>query len=139
MIVNFRLFFHTAIYIHNLTHKVLHSVNDGQVFLTTLSLLKSEACPYYTSDIDADNELEGLELVDGIAEDGMKKKLCKIGAVTTIEQCRKWVVDMSKPNKEGEAWKAFWTIPPNVIQLEITFGGSNAPIYHRAGWKTKTL
>ncbi len=99
-------------------------------------MLKPELAPTYTSDIDPDNELEGLELVDGIVEDGVKKKLFMIGAVTTIEQCHKWVVYMSKSNTEGKAWKAFWTIPPNVIQLEITFGGSNAPIYHGTGWKT---
>ncbi len=115
------------------------TVNDGQVLMTMLPLLKSELVPTFTTDIDPDNELEGIELVGDIEEDGIKKKLCKIGAGTTNEQFRKWVVEMSQPDKEGEAWKAFWTIPLNVILVEITFGGSNAPICHGAGWKTKTL
>jgi hypothetical protein len=32
-----------------------------------------------------------------------------------------------------------WTVPLNVIMVEITWGGSNAPICHGAGWKHRTL
>ena len=40
-------------------------------------------------------------------------------------------------DKRGGAWN--WTLPLNVIMVEITFGGSNAPIYHGAGIGNQTL
>lgn len=58
----------------------------------------------------------------------------KIGAATTNDQFRAWCLD-NGPN--GGKWQ--WTIPLNVIMVEITFGGSNAPICHGSGLRNKTL
>ena len=54
--------------------------------------------------------------------------LVKVGAGTTNEQFREW----SFKQKE-------WCMPMNVIMVEITFGGSNAPICHGAGLKHSSL
>jgi hypothetical protein len=60
------------------------------------------------------------------------KALCKIGPATTNEQFRRWCLDPSGGNLK-------WTVPFNVIMLEITWGGSNATICHRAGLQNETL
>jgi hypothetical protein len=56
------------------------------------------------------------------------KAFCKIGAGTTNEQFRKWCFENKKVS-----------LPFNVIMVEITFGGSNAPICHGAGFSSQTL
>ena len=58
--------------------------------------------------------------------------LCKIGTATTNEQFREWCLSKSGGNK-------LWTLPLNVIMVEITFGGSISPICHGAGIRNKTL
>ena len=65
-------------------------------------------------------------------EDGVTKALCRIGAATTNEQFRRWCLD-----ERGGDWA--WTVPLNVIMVEITWGGSNAPICHGAGLRNRTL
>jgi len=115
------------------------TVNDGQVLISLLPLPKAENIPSYASDIDPDNELQGIELLDKfVEEEGIKKRLCKIGASTTNEQFRRWVINNSRDD-QNDSWKPWWTLPLNVILVESTFGGSNAPICHGAGLKTKTL
>ncbi|KAM3500823.1 hypothetical protein MY11210_009456 [Beauveria gryllotalpidicola] len=54
--------------------------------------------------------------------------LVRVGCATTNEDFRRWCLQNRK-----------WTLPLNVIMVEITFGGSNAPICHGAGHKLKTL
>jgi hypothetical protein len=61
------------------------------------------------------------------------KFLLRIGASTTNDQFRQWCLDMNT----GGKYK--YTLPLNVIMVEITFGGSNAPICHGAGIKHETL
>merc|ERR1712038_2068180 len=73
-----------------------------------------------------------------VVEDGIKKRLCKIGSGTTNEQFREWIIQNSLDRK-NDTWKPWWTLPLNVIMVEITFGGSNGPICHGAGKKTTTL
>ena len=65
-----------------------------------------------------------------IAQDG-SSILCKVGAATTNEQFREWCVSQDTPLK--------WTLPLNVIMVEITFGGSFSPICHGAGIGNRTL
>jgi hypothetical protein len=52
----------------------------------------------------------------------------KIMAGTTNEYFRKWCFENKK-----------WCIPFNVIMVEVTFGGTNAPICHGAGLSSSTL
>lgn len=62
------------------------------------------------------------------------KNLIEIGAATTNDQFRQWCLT----DGEGQGnWK--YTLPLNVIMVEITFGGSNAPICHGAGLDKETL
>lgn len=104
---------------------------DGQVLI---SLLPPEVVgiPATAPPIDPQNELQGIKLVGRVREDGVTKALCRIGAATTNEQFRRWCLD-----EGGGAWA--WTVPLNVIMVEITWGGSNAPICHGAGLRHKTL
>lgn len=115
------------------------TVNNDQVLVSMLPIPKAENIPSLATEIDENNELQGVTLLeDTITEDGVEKRLCKIGAATTNEQFRKWVV-RNAFNEKTETWGDWWTIPLNVILVEITFGGSNAPICHGSGIKTKTL
>lgn len=40
-------------------------------------------------------------------------------------------------SQSGGQWN--WSVPLNVIMVEITWGGSNGPICHGAGWRNQTL
>ena len=105
---------------------------DGQVLISMLPLDVVENLPASHPPIDPRNELEGIELDGTIVEDGVTKALCRLGAATTNEQFRRWCLD-----DRGGAWA--WTVPLNVIMVEITWGGSNAQICHGAGLRHKTL
>jgi len=52
----------------------------------------------------------------------------KVGAGTINDDFRKWCFDNKK-----------YFIPLNVILVEVTLGGTNAPICHGAGFSTTTL
>ncbi|TEA09874.1 hypothetical protein C8034_v011596 [Colletotrichum sidae] len=71
-------------------------------------------------------ELESIEIMSRMAPGG--NYLVRVGAGCTNERLRQWCVD----NKRV-------TLPLNVIMVEITLGGSNAPICHGAGRRHKTL
>jgi hypothetical protein len=105
---------------------------DGQVLVSMLPPEVVGRLPAAQPPIDPQNELQGIRLVGRVREDGVTKALCRIGAATTNEQFRRWCLD-----EGGGAWA--WTVPLNVIMVEITWGGSNAPICHGAGVRHKTL
>ncbi len=109
----------------------LYSAND-QVLISTLPLDVVEELPAQQPDMDPDNQLQGIRITGHIQEDGQTKALCRIGAGTTNEQFRRWCLSDAGGGKS-------WTIPLNVIMVEITYGGSNAPICHGAGLHSKTL
>mmetsp|Transcript_4446 Transcript_4446/g.6903 ORF Transcript_4446/g.6903 Transcript_4446/m.6903 type:complete len:713 (+) Transcript_4446:343-2481(+) len=113
------------------------TVNSDSVLISLLPLDQVNTLPVF--DLDMHGELQFVELLDKtITEDGVEKRLCKIGSGTTNEQFREWIVKNSL-DKKNETWKPWWTLPLNVIMVEITFGGSNGPICHGAGRKTTTL
>lgn len=78
--------------------------------------------------------LSFVEVVNGGAATKDGKYLLRIGAATTNDEFRQWCLDNEA---SGGQWK--YTLPLNVIMVEITFGGSNAPICHGAGIKHETL
>lgn len=93
-----------------------------------LPVREVEKLPSRLRPIDLSNELQGIELLNEyVHEDGIRKRLCRIGAATTNEQFRKWIVDNSF-DKKTNTWSPWWTLPLNVIIVEVTFGGANAPI-----------
>lgn len=73
-------------------------------------------------------ELETIEVVPGKPEIWEDGALVRVGCATTNERLRRWCV---KNNK--------YTLPLNVIMVEITLGGSNAVISHGAGRRNRTL
>src|ERR1700754_1600805 len=99
---------------------------DGQVLVSMLPLRDVEDLPAPEPAIDPQDQLQGIEVVGTVVEDGVTKALCRIGAGTTNEQFRRWCTDEQGGNYA-------WTIPLNVIMVEITWGGSNAMICHGAG------
>jgi len=101
---------------------------DGDYLISLLPLDVVEDLPASEPAIDPDNELQGIDFVSTVVEAGVEKAVYRIGAATTNEQFRRWAV-------QNQAW----TVPLNVIMVEITWGGSNAPICHGAGWKHRTL
>ena len=103
---------------------------DDQVLISLLPLDIVEDLPAQEPPIDPTDELQGIEIVGQVGG----KALCKIGAATTNEQFRRWCL-----SKLPGGGKWLWTVPLNVIMVEITWGGSNAPVCHGAGWKNKTL
>jgi hypothetical protein len=105
---------------------------EDQILISTLSLQVAETLPAFEPGIDPTNELQGIKIVGEIKEGFETKALCKIGAATTNEQFRRWCLDDDHGNRQ-------WTVPLNVIMVEITWGGSNAQICHGGGWKNKTL
>ncbi|KAE8447628.1 hypothetical protein EG329_010599 [Mollisiaceae sp. DMI_Dod_QoI] len=83
------------------------------------------------------NEFMSIELVEKMggkekqdveikASEG--KQLCRVGVSVTNEQFRRWAV---KGNK--------WTLPVDVILVEVTIGGVNGPICHGAGRQNRTV
>lgn len=72
-------------------------------------------------------ELESIDVVSGTPRKA-GNSLVRVGAAVTNERLRRWCVKHKK-----------LTLPLNVIMVEITLGGSNAPICHGAGAKNQTL
>jgi hypothetical protein len=105
---------------------------DGQVLVSLLPLHVVEDLPAPEPGIDPADELQRITVVGTVDEDGVTKALCRIGAATTNEQFRRWCTDPRGGNRK-------WTVPLNVIMVEITWGGSNAPICHGAGLRHLTL
>lgn len=52
----------------------------------------------------------------------------KVGAGTINDDFRKWCFTNKK-----------YCLPLNVIMVEVTFGGTNAPVCHGSGFSTTTL
>jgi hypothetical protein len=105
---------------------------DDEVLVAFLPLRVVEHLPAEHPPMDPSNQMQGIAIVGHVTEGGVQKALCKIGAGTTNEQFRAWCI--AKGVKESE-----WTVPLNVIMVEITWGGSNAPICHGAGLRHTTL
>ncbi|KAF5862162.1 hypothetical protein ETB97_012059 [Aspergillus alliaceus] len=72
-------------------------------------------------------KLNSITEIGPLKEDPTKS-LVRVGCATTNEQFRSWCIASKR-----------LTLPLNVIMVEITFGGSNAPICHGAGIKHQTL
>jgi len=109
----------------------LYGADDG-VLISLLPLDVVEDLPASEPAIAPQDQLQGIEVIGTVTEDGVEKALCKIGAGTTNEQFRRWCLD-----PKGGA--LCWSVPLNVILVEITWGGSNGPICHGAGLRNQTL
>jgi len=106
----------------------------GQIMISTLGLTQSTVLPNLESLPGSQYFIKGTEL-NSISfltppEQG-KKRLVRVGTAVTNQMFRRWCND----RKLDEAS----TLPLNVIMVEITLGGSNAPICHGAGRAHPTL
>ncbi|KAF5346576.1 hypothetical protein D9758_013474 [Tetrapyrgos nigripes] len=95
---------------------------DGDIIVILLPLSTTIHLPSFLI-IDKNSDLQGIK----VSESG-GQYLARIAAGTTNDQFREWCLK----NKTV-------ALPLNVIMIEITFGGSNAPICHGAGITTSTL
>ncbi|KAE9402842.1 hypothetical protein BT96DRAFT_917943 [Gymnopus androsaceus JB14] len=95
---------------------------DGEIIVVLLPLSTTIDLPSVLV-IDAKSDLQGINVTESNGQ-----YLAKICAGTTNDQFREWCLK----NRTV-------ALPLNVIMVEITFGGSNAPICHGAGLSTSTL
>ena len=109
--------------------------SDGDVLIMFLPLASLTSLPYKepskgwyaNSDLGGMNGIEELSSVAGRSPPA-GHTFCKIKAGVTNDQFRRWCFD-----------KKTWCIPFNVIMVEVTFGGTNAPICHGSGLGSTTL
>lgn len=106
---------------------------DEQILISSLSLSVATHLPAKHPPLDPTSDLQSIEMVGTIKENGETKGLCKIGAATTNEHFRLWATGENGDMPSG------WTVPLNVIMVEITWGGSISAICHGAGLRHKTL
>ncbi|KAJ3559702.1 hypothetical protein NM688_g179 [Phlebia brevispora] len=106
---------------------------DGDIIMMFLPYDTLTKIPFVSPDPSWSSELTGknaIQLVDSVTGQAppADHAFCKVMAGVTNDQFREW----SFENKTV-------CIPFNVIMVEITFGGSNAPVCHGAGFSTTTL
>ncbi|KAG8911683.1 hypothetical protein FRC00_006009, partial [Tulasnella sp. 408] len=106
------------------THTWSNSYSEtGQVLVTLLPLHEASTFPSPEPPINP-KYLQSIEVVEDLGDHAH----VRVAAGTTNNQFRTWAFE----NKA-------WTLPMNIIMVEITFGGGNAPICHGAGIKNTTL
>jgi hypothetical protein len=103
---------------------------SGQILISTLNLRTATEIPNITSLPLPESPPTELETIDIVAGQTLVpgNSLVRIGCATTNERLRRWCIKYNKV-----------TIPMNIIMVEITQGGSNAPICHGAGRRNGTL
>lgn len=100
--------------------------SDNQILLMLIPLGEATTLPSVEANVNHHTEFEGITLLTDPATS--LHPLVAIKAGTTNEEFRHWCLANKKV-----------CLPFNVIMVEITFGGSNAPICHGAGLSTTTL
>ncbi|QRV95085.1 cholesterol oxidase [Ceratobasidium sp. AG-Ba] len=99
------------------------------VMLLPLELLVT--LPSYSptmQEIQKTSDLVGIEISPIPMGADPSSMLCTVKAGTTNDMFRNWCLENRR-----------WCLPFNVIMVEITFGGSNGPICHGAGFSSTTL
>ncbi|KAF5581507.1 hypothetical protein FPANT_8895 [Fusarium pseudoanthophilum] len=111
---------------------------NGDVLISTLTETNASRLPNLTSvptnlfqpkntELNAINIIRDPKFVGAPAlKNG--RKYVQVGTATTNEKFRRWCIDTGNV-----------TLPMNIIEVEITFGGSNATICHGAGINNPTL
>ncbi|KAF3765100.1 hypothetical protein M406DRAFT_259082, partial [Cryphonectria parasitica EP155] len=104
----------------------------GQITISLLPLHEVTKLPNFTALSKAlpeakPTELETIEVVEGTPRVA-GNTLVRIGVSTTNERLRRWCVEKGK-----------YSLPLNVIMVEMTIGGTNGPICHGAGRQHPTL
>ena len=107
---------------------------NDQIMISTLGLWRATKLPNIESLPGSqyfmpDTELNNIRFVSEPQPN--QKRLVRVGTAVTNQQFRRWCNDQKLENAS--------TLPLNVIMVEITLGGSNAPICHGAGRRHGTL
>jgi hypothetical protein len=100
--------------------------SNGDVLISTLTESNAGILPNFTSlptnfSQPRATELNAIQVVDAAYVSGpplVGGKYVRVGTSTTNEQFRRWCIE------QGNV-----TLPMNIIEVEITFGGSNATIW----------
>lgn len=102
--------------------------NNGDILISTLGLIDATILPNFTS-LPTDlfqpeaKDLNSIIFVDHSYVKGPQlsngKRYVRVGTSTTNEQLRKWCINTGKV-----------TLPCQIIEVEITMGGSNATIWY---------
>ncbi|KAH6888178.1 hypothetical protein B0T10DRAFT_70014 [Thelonectria olida] len=111
---------------------------NGDVLISTLTETNASRLPNLTSvptnlfqpkDTEL-NDIQEIKDASYVGAPALKggKKYVQVGTATTNEKFRRWCIDTGHV-----------TLPMNIIEVEITFGGSNATICHGAGINNPTL
>ncbi|KAJ9668811.1 hypothetical protein H2201_001057 [Coniosporium apollinis] len=104
---------------------------DNEIFISFVNLEQVTTIPDPMSLLPGEynpatvTELKTIELQEKTAPG---KRLCRIGAAVTNEEFRRWAVANDS-----------WSLPVDVILVEVTIGGVNAPICHGGGRPHKTV
>ncbi len=105
----------------------------GQIFVSLLNLKQVTETPDASSlgpshVVTTGNELKIIELAPESLSSDPKKRLVRVGVSVTNEEFRRWALA-----------NGAWTLPMDVILVEVTIGGVNGPICHGAGRRHQTL
>lgn len=101
--------------------------NNGDILISTLTKKNATELPNFTALPSSlfqakPTELNQITVVGAAYVNGptleQGKKYVRVGTATTNEQFRRWCIS------EGHV-----TLPMNIIEVEITMGGSNATIW----------
>ncbi|KIW87748.1 uncharacterized protein Z519_11722 [Cladophialophora bantiana CBS 173.52] len=111
--------------------------NNGDILISTLGLIDASILPNLTS-LPTDifqpraKDLNSIVVVNHTYVKGPQltggKKYVRVGTSTTNEQLRRWCIETGKV-----------TMPMNIVEVEITMGGSNATICHGGGIQNPTI
>ncbi|KXH33641.1 hypothetical protein CNYM01_07444 [Colletotrichum nymphaeae SA-01] len=103
---------------------------NGYVLISLLGLHEVTKLPNITALPFPESAANDLQTISMVSEKPLENGnyLVRVGTACTNERLRRWCID----NKTV-------TMPMNVIMVEITLGGSNAPICHGAGRRHQTL
>lgn len=108
----------------------------NDVLISMLPKNVAEQLPTPNYPYDPNSQLSSIVEIGNATLNDSDHTLVRVGAATSNEHLRQWCLGEKRINNPNANQ---WTIPFNVVMVEITFGGSNAPICHGAGLRHKCL
>ena len=107
---------------------------NGQILVSMLDLHVASKLPNLLSLPDSDlfDRPTDLTSINFVGEPRInRQRLVRVGCAATNQQLRRWCIEQKIEYQSA--------LPLNVIMVEITLGGSNAPICHGAGRRHPSL
>jgi hypothetical protein len=105
---------------------------DNEILVSLLNIQKATQVPddstlFPPPQSNASNELKSIQLDDLTPVSKPGNKCVRVGSAVTADEFRRWQIEHKT-----------WALPMDVILVEVTMGGTNAPICHGAGRQHKT-